>query len=242
MDVTVRPSPVPWVALGTIVLSLPMLLASVVGIESMCLTDFKATIQWGGQAQLTAPIFLSGLLGATFLAVIARDATLFYRSDQKVRAGVWFLGVLTLMAILAVVTIPIYWRILILPGGLAGMLAVMLGPIVGVGLGAKSQMVLEPRPRAFTDVLADSIAAATLGAGILATHGPSTLAALYLLALPYRDLLLRGATRVSTEPLGDAVQSLFLGHTALPTAILVGTVMYLCVATPLWLVSRLLKG
>jgi len=238
----VRPGPVPWLGLLATTVAIPSQLGTTVAIETFVFQELGASPTWVGQAQLTAPLALGGLIAAVLVALISRDAMLVFRKGQRMRAGVWMLAMASLLVVLAAASVPIYWRVLILPGGIVGTLAVLAAPVVGLILGWRSQMELEVDKRIFQDVVGEGVFAGVLGGAILALHGASSGGALAMMSLPYRELLLGGATKVSTAPLGESIHQLFLAHLSLPVFMALLATGYLLIAVPVWFVSRLVRG
>ncbi len=238
----VRPGPAPWLGLLAIIIAVPAQLAGTMAIESFVFHDLGATPTWSGQAQLTAPLMLAGGIAAVLVSLIARDAMMVYREGQRGRAAVWMLAMGCLLLILAAVSVPIYWQVLILPGGILGTLAVMVAPLFGLFTGWRTEMAVEREPRIFQDVVGEGVLVGVLCGGIWALHGASSVGAMALLSLPYRELLVDGASKVVPAPLGDAVHQLFLFHLSLPAWMGMIAMGYLVVALPVWLVSRLARG
>ena len=237
----VRPSPVPWLGLLAILVAVPAQLGGTMAVERFVFSDLGATSTWVGQAQLTAPLSLAGAIAAILVARIARDAMLVFRDGQRARAAVWMLGMGSLLVVLAAVSIPIYWKVLLLPGGLVGTLAVAAAPLVGGILGWRTPMDLDKQPRIFQDVVGEGVLVGVLCGAIWALHGASSGVAMALLSLPYRELLLGEASKVSTDPLGQAIHQLFVYHLTLPALMGLIAIGYLVFALPVWLVSRLLR-
>jgi hypothetical protein len=238
----IRPGPVAWLGLLAITMAVPAQLGSTVAVETFVFQELGAKPTWVGQAQLTAPLALGGLIAAVLVALISRDAMLVFRHGQRTRAAVWMLAMAAMLLVLAAVSVPIYWQVLILPGGIVGTLAVLAAPLVGLFLGWRSPMELETEKRIFQDVVGEGVFAGVLGGAILALHGVSSGGAMAMLSLPYGELALGGATKVSTAPLGESIHQLFLAHLTLPVFMALLAMAYLMLAVPVWFVSRLVRG
>ena len=237
---TLRPSPVAWVGLGSMSVMTPALLAGIVSTESLVFGDLGATPTWLGQAQLTAPLGLGFAIAGVCLGLIARDAVLVARSGARARAAIWLVGAAVLVA-LPLAAVPIYWRILILPGGLVGMLSTGLFAIGGLIAGAASTDDLETQPRVFQDVVGEGVLAGALVAAQTSIHGFSATMAIGLLSNPFRSMLIDGVTQSSNASLAEAVQYTFVSHLALVAVGSAAAAAYLTIGLPVWLVARFLQ-
>lgn len=238
--VTVRPSPVPWVGLAVGLLATPSLLAGIGTMESIVFEQLGGTSTWLGQAQLTSPLLLSAAIIGGCLFYVARDAALVRREGQTMRAIVWIIAALGMVGVQGMVAVPIFWQILILPGGWGALALLALCPLAGLVVGTTTKAELETAPRLFGEVVAEAVVAATIAVLLIAVNGSSAGTAIALVAGPWIEPLATAERTIDTISAADAVHATFMAHAAFPALLLAFLVAWMVVAVPLWgMASRL---
>jgi hypothetical protein len=239
---SVRPTPVPWVGLAVGLLATPTLLAGIAAYDGRITTELGGTSTWLGQAQLTSPLLVSGAIIGACLFVIARDAAIVRREGQRMRGLVWLVAAIGMVGVQALVAVPAFWRIILLPGGWVAGALVVGSLLAGLLAGRWSNLDLETTPRTFGEVVAEGQLAATLAVVLLAVSGTSAAIAAALLANPWFTAL-AGAEGgvVYVESAAQAIHTLFVSHSAYPVLMLVGMIAWSFLAVPIWGAAQRLR-
>jgi len=239
---TIRPSPVPWLGLATGLLAVPALLAGILTVEQMLFEELGGTSTWIGQAQLTSPLLLGAVLMAGCLFVIARDAVIVRRAGQGFRAIVWLLTGVALMGIQAMIAVPVYWQVLITPGGWGSVVLMGGGLLTGLIAGTMSTAEPATTPRTFGEIVAEAILCGVLMALLVAIHGTSAGMLIGLISAPWVEVITGGASAIDTQTAAGALDQAYIGHLSYPALAASTTVSYVVIAVPVWLVAAALRN
>ena len=238
----VRPSPVPWLGLAGGLAAVPSLLAGIVAVEQLVFVELGGKSTWQGQAQLTSPLILGAALMGACLYVIARDAVIVRRAGQRGRAVVWLLAVVALLGVQALVSIPVYWQVVITPGGWGAIFLFGVCPIAGLLGGRFTTADLETAPRVFGEMLAEAMVTATLLVTLVALHGTSAGMLIGLISAPWVEVLAGGQATIDTQTASDVIHQAYLAHLAFPALMAAIVTAYMVVAVPVWMGARALRS